>query len=1789
MAQDMDKALTHNGLELADSSWLIDELSRLERVSAKLDDSRALGDTLEGILRAMAEAIGSRMNTLCLIDETTGQLVIAASTQLPADFLSAIFPQPIGDESPCCGRAAAIGDLIIIEDMREDPSWEPLLEAGEKAALRAAWSMPILDGEGRALGAFASYYNEPHRPARQEIDLARVYARHAAIAIENARLYDESERDRSRLHCILDQIPSGIFIARAPDGELLMMNRAGIELVGHIPEGRTLKDYYAGSHVHNPDGSEVPVDERPLASALRGQLIRDREYSYTGPDGVLRHFLVSAVPLRYEDGEIFAGMLIFNDNTERKQAQEALLALEERFFLAFNSSPQSMVIATLEEGRYIEVNESYLRMTGFAREEVIGHRSIDLNIWVNPEERAEVVEVLKRDGRARNVEIRFRKKSGEEMMMLFSAELITLNGERCLLTATTDITERKKSEEALRASEERFAIAFNATPDPITISTLVEERYLDVNESFLRVTGYGRDEIIGRAASETGFWVNWQERDMVTQALKKNRRVRNLEIKYRAKSGRVRTALISAQIINLDGRECALAVYNDITEREKAAKIQSAIYRISEAANSAENLQALFRSIHEIVGELLPAQNFYIALYDPISEEVSFPYFVDERDPPPPPRKLGKGLTEHVIRMGKPVQVMPDGLRDLIDQGKADLIGAHSSDWFGVPLKAQGKTIGALVLQSYNEDLRFDEEEKNILVFVSTQVAMAIERKRAEEQLHQRVEQLQTIYYLSDALSRAEAIEEIYEESLNAFERALKVNRSAVLLFDPDGVIRFKAWHGLSEEYREKVEGHSPWLKDEKNANPIFVPDVEEAPDLAELSAIICGEGIRAMGFIPLVYQARLLGKFMIYYDAPHRFTAEEAQIAQTIASHVAFAIERKRSEEALRASEERFSKAFNLSPNPMVVHNLRDGRIVTANDSYLRAIGYRREEVLGRTSEELMMWPDRDRESFLQLLRQRREIKDYEIQFFTRSQEARRGLLSAEIIEIGGERFVLLGVYDITERIKAESDLRASEERFSKAFHASPNPMSINRFYDGIYLDVNEAAVKASGYSREEMIGHTADELGIWVNRQERDKILRLLRRHRLVRDMETCYVSKSGDVRVVLISAEIIDLDGEKCLLSTSSDITERKRAEEALRASEERFSKAFHASPDSMSIATLDDGRYIDVNEAFLRLNKLTREEAIGHTATELGLWAEPEERVRLVKELRERGRVHELEMEALTRSGEKRILLLSGEAIEISGEQCALITGNDITERKRAEQERDEWLAREQRARGEAERERITLNAAIEQMGEGLMIFDESARVVRANDHALHIFGFTLEEITSNSPGSLAEGRFSDEDGNIIPVEELPIQIALRETQIIERRLWYTRPDGQKVLLTHTASPFFNERNRLAGAIALARDITEREREHERTQQADKLRALGQLASGVAHNFNNALAAILGYTQLSLQKVESAEVEKNLQIIERSARDAARMVERIHNFSRGGSLREDFIPLPLIEIVRDAIDMTRPRWRDDAEALGIKYEVNLDWQAQETLLVSGEPSELREVFINIILNALDAMTAGGEISIIVSLDQSIASIRIADNGSGMTEEVKRRIFEPFFTTKGMLGLGMGLSESYRIVERHGGRIEVESQAGQGTTFTVSLPVIQPRAVEAVIEEADSPAQSARILVIDDEVNVRSVLAEMLARQGHEVMEASSSEAGLVMIDERDFDVVFTDLAMPKIDGIATATRIKARHPMMKVVLMSGYGADKIQELVGDSLIIDAAITKPFRLAAIQKVMNRVMRKT
>jgi PAS domain S-box-containing protein len=501
---------------------------------------------------------------------------------------------------------------------------------------------------------------------------------------------------------------------------------------------------------------------------------------------------------------------------------------------------------------------------------------------------------------------------------------------------------------------------------------------------------------------------------------------------------------------------------------------------------------------------------------------------------------------------------------------------------------------------------------------------------------------------------------------------------------------------------------------------------------------------------------------------------------------------------------------------------------------------------------------------------------------------------------------------------------------------------------------------------------------------------------------------------------------------------------------------------------------------------------------------------------------------------------------------------------------------------------AERLHTSLDAIIEQMAEGLLVFDQRVSVIRANLQAQHIFGFTFEQLRDDHNLALAGGRFADESGRVLTTQELPVQRALAELRVVDARLWYTRPEGIRTCLSLTASPFLNDLDEPAGAIVLVRDVTEQHREHERAQQADKLRALGQLASGIAHNFNNSLAAVIGYTQLAIPRVKEPTAEKYLRVVEQSAKDAARMVERIQNFARESSHKDDLIMVRLADIVRDAVDITRPRWRDDAEALGIKYQVKLEMRTQEDLIVRGEASELREVFVNMILNALDAMAMGGALTITidVSTENSNVSVKFTDTGVGMTEEIEHRIFEPFFTTKGVSGLGMGLSESYKIIERHGGHIEVESEPFQGSSFTIVLPHIKLEERE-LYPRADGSDVVGRVLVVDDEGSVRGLLADMLEGEGHEVSIASSGEEALRLLDSNEFDIVFTDLSMPKTDGVTLAAEIKSRKPNTRVVLMSGYGGEKAYERAGRNHCIDAALSKPFDLNEVSRTVSVLLK--
>jgi CheY-like chemotaxis protein len=283
------------------------------------------------------------------------------------------------------------------------------------------------------------------------------------------------------------------------------------------------------------------------------------------------------------------------------------------------------------------------------------------------------------------------------------------------------------------------------------------------------------------------------------------------------------------------------------------------------------------------------------------------------------------------------------------------------------------------------------------------------------------------------------------------------------------------------------------------------------------------------------------------------------------------------------------------------------------------------------------------------------------------------------------------------------------------------------------------------------------------------------------------------------------------------------------------------------------------------------------------------------------------------------------------------------------------------------------------------------------------------------------------------------------------------------------------------------------------------------------------------------------------------------------------------------LDVASLLNDAIEITRTRWQNEARLRGLDYQVTLDAKSGQHTF--GSASELREVFVNLIVNAVDAMPDGGRLAISCAHDGMQLLLRFADSGTGMPEDVRQKIFDPFFTTKGAQGTGLGLSVSYSIIERHEGLISVSSELGAGTVFTIGLPAVsnQAQSDEPTAEVIEVPSLS--IMVIDDEPSVRETLAEMLEVMGHRVVLAESGQNALEALSENDCDLVFTDLAMPEMDGWETSREIRKRWPQMSVVLVTGYGPGTPAP-PGEDGLVDGIIGKPFDFSQISQTITNIL---
>ncbi len=764
------------------------------------------------------------------------------------------------------------------------------------------------------------------------------------------------------------------------------------------------------------------------------------------------------------------------------------------------------------------------------------------------------------------------------------------------------------------------------------------------------------------------------------------------------------------------------------------------------------------------------------------------------------------------------------------------------------------------------------------------------------------------------------------------------------------------------------------------------------------------------------------------------------------------------------------------------------------------------------------------------------------------------------------------------TRRIRVEDELKGTF--LEKVIDTTRDGIMITD-EKGQIIFVNTALAKLAGCRKEEMIGeHTSvlapkdEEYREMVSGKISELIELGSTRY------ETYFKRPDGECIDVEWNISMIkDKSGNyMAAVSIVHDITNHKRIEGELKGTKEFLENLIETAADGIMINDLM-GNITNVNSALEKMTGLKKEDLIGEHSSIL---------IKEDEEIRKRFREKAAELfEKGYASYETALRRKDGKHVEVEysttlvkDEKGDFIAGisifRDVTERKKAE--KDIFESKE------------FLENIFKTSADAIMVTDPQGNITMVNDTMVKIAGYSRDELLGKHSSILAP-----------PDKELRARIVgdikklFEEGSLYESEAVWQRKDGQHISTESNITLLRDKDEQVIGSVSFIRDITEKKKVESMLLQSEKLKSLGELAGGVAHDFNNVLAAILGRVQLLSMSLETPsgkqerrkvmrELRKGLKIIEKASLDGAETVRRIQEFSRRRTDDKYFTQVDINELIDNALDFTKTRWKDETESKGIKIKIKKELSPLPS--IAGSASELREVFTNFINNALDAMPQGGEIKIRTCKEDNYISIRVEDTGRGISEAIRDRIFDPFYTTKGPQSTGLGMSVSYGIITRHKGTISVDSQEGKGTTFTIKIPIKEVEVVkEKKVQGLPRKGRKGNILIVEDEEDIRILLSEILTSDGHLVSVASDGKKGVEIFRKGSFDLVMTDLGMPGMSGWEVASSVKKLAPEVIVVIITGWdirlGRDELKQKG-----VDMVVNKPFKVKQVLKLVQEAI---
>lgn len=899
---------------------------------------------------------------------------------------------------------------------------------------------------------------------------------------------------------------------------------------------------------------------------------------------------------------------------------------------------------------------------------------------------------------------------------------------------------------------------------------------------------------------------------------------------------------------------------------------------------------------------------------------------------------------------------------------------------------------------------------------------------------------------------------------------------------------------------------------------------------------------------------------------------------------------EHKQEEKTLKENNDKFLNLASTIPGNIAYVNANTLQYEFVNDTFEKSFGIPREKIIGQHIKDVIGEANyKFAMKYIEEVRLGKSIS-YENTFALVSGKRWIQVNYTPVIDAKGlvTSIAVLSL-DITERKKADEALKAAEETYRNIFLNAQTGLFRTAINTGLILDVNDCVARFIGYrDREELLSKPFNIAERYVDPKDRERMISLLREHGHFSNFEARFRRNDDSIMWMRFAGRIVSEKG--WIEGVSEDITKEKDAEEALIQAEENFRRSLDESPLGVRIVT-EEGKTVYANRAILDMHDYDSIEEYKITPTEKRYTPECFAEHQTRKEKRKRGDdlLSEYEISIVRKTGEVRHLQVLRKEIQWDGKRQFQVICQDITDRKRAE----ETLRRNEKDLKESQR--------IAHVGSWRL--DVATNKVVWTEELYNMYGFDP---------SLPPPPYAEHMKLFTPESWDRLSKALARTR--DTGIPYTleletvRKDGSNGWMWVHGQADVDSTGKTVGFWGAAQDITERKRAEEenrllqeRLNRSEKMESLGMLAGGVAHDLNNVLGVVLGYSELLASSLDtSSPLQSRVEKIMKGTERAAEIVQDLLTLARRGVQTRS--PVRINDIIMnflkspeyERILLCNPRMR-----------VNADLQA-DILNMMGSKIHLHKTIMNLVSNASDAMPDGGCLNIKTSnqyLDRAISGydhvhegdyvvLSVSDTGEGISSDDIRHIFEPFYTKKvmGRSGTGLGLAVVWGTVKDHEGYIDVQSEVGKGTTFDLYFPVTREKVSDEKIPVSlsDYMGKGESVLVIDDVKGQCDLASEMLSRLNYKVASVPSGEAAVEYLKANRADILVLDMIMdPGMDGLDMYKEILELYPGQKAVIVSGFSeTDRVKK--AHRLGAGAYVRKPYALERLGLAVRRELDK-